>query len=186
MERITATLAALSLAHWSLAAAAPAFTADAPGWFSTELEAVVAAARAYNQRSIREDREFLGAILRDGECFTYTVGAGQRGHDRITVGIAVPPDAEIVAFWHTHGGRRHSHRFFSDVDTRLVEQWQKRLYLADYTGALKVMAPGAPTLSRARARHLGLPEQSGYARGRRVNDASGNPIKIARRTRPTG
>lgn len=164
-----------------LAAAAWAQADPAPRWFRSELEAAVAAARQYNPRSIREDREFLGAILSDGDRYTFTVDAGRPRQDRITVRIEVPAGTEVVAFWHTHGARRHSNRYFSAVDTALVENLQKRFYLADFTGTLKVMAPGAPTLSRVRARRLGLPARSGYARGDVITDRGGQPIRIATR-----
>lgn len=148
-------------------------------WFRTELEAVVDATRRYNPRSIREDREFMGAIIHHDDCYTFTVGAGQPRRDRITVSISVPAGAEIIAFWHTHGARHDSNRYFSHIDTKLVETWQKPFYLADYTGVLKVMVPGAPTLSRQRARRVGLPPRGGYARGKVVSDASGKPIRVA-------
>ncbi len=164
-----------------LVLAAPGYAlADAsPRWFRSELEAVVAAARQYNPRSIREDREFLGAILTDGDYYTFTVGAGRPHQDRVSVLIEVPAGTEVVAFWHTHGAKRSSNRYFSAVDTALVRKSRKRFYLADFTGTLKVMAPGARTLSRLRARHLGLPARAGYARGEVIADASGRPIRIA-------
>jgi len=154
---------------------------SAPQWFGTELDAVVAASQQYNPQSIREDREFMGAILRRDNCYTFTVGAGKPGHDRISVVIKIPAGDEVVAFWHTHGERRDSNRYFSNVDTKLVETTQKRFYLADHTGLLKVMAPGAPTLSRIRARQLGLPHRTGYARGNIVSDEQGKPVRIATR-----
>jgi hypothetical protein len=149
--------------------------------FGTELEAVVAATGRYNPQSIREDREFMGAILRHDGGYTFTVGAGKPGRDRITVAITIPKGAEVVAFWHTHGARRRSNRYFSNVDPALVDRWQKRFYLADYTGFLKVMAPGAPTLSKIRAHRLGLPARAGYARGEIISDAHGEPVIIATR-----
>jgi len=161
--------------------ATTATAGPAPQWYASELEAVVSAARQYNPQSIREDREFMGAILRHDDCYTFTVGTGDPGRDRIAVRIEIPADAEVVAFWHTHGARHPSHRYFSDVDTALVDAWQKRFYLADYTGTLKVIAPGMRTLSRHRARRLGLPPRTGYARGDVVSDAGGTPIRIATR-----
>ena len=162
---------------------APAVAEPAPhsAKFATELDAVIAATRQYNLQSSREDREFMGAILRHGNNYSFTVGAGEPSRDRITVSITVPAGARIVAFWHTHGARRYSNRYFSNVDTALVETWQKRLYLADHTGLLKVMVPGAPTLSRIRARRLGLPSQAGFARGAIVSDSRGEPVRIATR-----
>lgn len=162
----------------ALSVGLPAHADLAPGRFQTEVDAVVAAATRYNPQSIREDREYLGAILHDGECYTYTVGAGKPGRDRVTVRIVIPAGNEVVAFWHTHGARRDSNRYFSDVDTQLVESSRKRFYLADHTGALKVLVPGAPTLSRYRARGLGLPARPGYSRGELVSDARGMPIRV--------
>ena len=150
-------------------------------WFSTELAAVVAAASRYNPVSIREDREFMGGILYDGECYAYTVGAGERGRDQITVKITVDDNVDVIAFWHTHGAKYAGNRYFSDVDTRLVEKWQRPLYLADYTGALKIIEPGDRTLSSLRARQLGLPARVGYAAGRVVKDANGNRARILTR-----
>jgi hypothetical protein len=165
----------------------PATPADpARNWFRSELDAVVSAAQHYNPLSIREDREFMGAILRRDDHYTFTVGAGAPGADRVSVRIVVPEGYELVAFWHTHGAAHHVHRYFSHIDTALVRKWQKRFYLADYTGTLKVMAPGAATLSQHRARRLGLPPRSGYARGDVVADDDGAPIRIATRSRPTG
>ncbi|MFQ5634780.1 MAG: DUF4329 domain-containing protein [Gammaproteobacteria bacterium] len=165
-----------------IAAAVPgAAEQPPPRWFGTELDAVIAAARTYNPQSVREDREFMGAILRAGDCYTFTVGAGRPGRDLVTVRITVPADAEVVAFWHTHGARRDSNQYFSDIDTALVEAWQKPFYLADHTGSLKVMAPGAPTLSSGRAFRLGLPRRPGYARGAVITNAHGNPVRIATR-----
>ena len=150
-------------------------------WFATELDAVVAATSYYNPVSVREDREFMGAVLRDGECYQVTVNAGEPGRDAITARIPVRPGIDLVAFWHTHGARTRSNQYFSAVDTRLVKRWQKPFYLADYTGVLKIMVPGGRTLSALRARRLGLPARSGYAVGQVVHDASGNPVRIHRR-----
>jgi hypothetical protein len=150
-------------------------------WFASELDAVMAAASRYNPVSINEDREYMGAIVRQHDCYAYTVAAGQRRRDRITVRISVDAGADVVAFWHTHGAAYPGNRFFSDVDTRLVEKWQKPLYLADFTGALKVMFPGGRKLSTIRARALGLPTRAGYAKGQVVRDANGKPAKILTR-----
>ncbi len=147
-------------------------------WFATELAAVVAAVSRYNPVSIRQDREFMGAILHDGECYAYTVVAGERRRDQITVKITVDETVDVVAFWHTHGAKYAGNRYFSDVDTRLVDQWQKPLYLADYTGALRIISPGARTLSSVRARELGLPARIGYAKGRVVRDANGHRARF--------
>jgi hypothetical protein len=150
-------------------------------WFTSELEAVIAATEHYNPVSVRQDREFMGAVLRTGDRYSYTVGAGEPGRDKVTVTIRISDGADLVAFWHTHGARAESNRYFSDVDTQLVKRWQKPFYLADYTGYLKVMVPGGRTLSARRARRLGLPARTGYAVGQLVNDAHGDPVRILTR-----
>lgn len=147
-------------------------------WFASELEAVVAAADQYNPESIREDREYMGAILRRGDRYSFTVGAGHAGRDTVTVRIAIPNGTELIAFWHTHGARMQSNRYFSAVDTRLVKTWQIPFYLADYTGQLKVMQPDDRTISASRARYLGLPSRAGFAAGQIVNAVNGEPIRI--------
>ncbi len=168
------------LATLSLAGVTTAHGNQAPGVrsFATELDAVVAATSQYNPVSIREDREFMGAVLHDGECYEFTVSAGEPGRDKIRARIPVRPGTDIVAFWHTHGAHAPSNEYFSDLDTRLVKRWQKPFYLADHTGVLKVMAPGSRTLSALRARRLGLPAGAGYATGEVVTDADGQAVRI--------
>jgi len=150
-------------------------------WFSSELGAVIAAADRYNPISINQDREFIGAVLKLDHCYTYTVTAGKRGADQVSARIRVPVGAEIVAFWHTHGVARHSNRYFSAIDAGLVRHQNKPFYLADYTGRLKVLKPGAARLSFSQARRLGLPARSGFAAGRGVKTAGGEAVRVARR-----
>lgn len=150
-------------------------------WFGTELGAVVAAADRYNPPSIAEDREFMGAVLEMDGCFTFTVSRGRRGADRIVSRVRVPRGADIVAFWHTHGNREKQNRYFSRIDTELVSRWNKRFYLADYTGFLKVLEPGAPSMSAFEARQLGLPARTGMAYGAVARWGNGEPIRIAHR-----
>jgi hypothetical protein len=149
--------------------------------FASELDAVVAASAEANPRSIREDREFIGAVLRRGGDYYYTLAPGHAGADRVRVRIAVPEGHELVAFWHTHGAAASGRRYFSSVDTALVARTGKALYLTDHTGALRVLRPGARTLSALAARGLGLPGRAGYATGEDVTAPDGEPVRI-----PTG
>jgi hypothetical protein len=160
-------------------AAAPSAAA-----FATELEAVIAASGAVNPRSVREDREFLGAVLRRGDDFHYSVVPGHAGADRIRARLAVPDGFELVALWHTHGAAAPERRFFSHIDANLVSSTGKPLYLADYTGALRVLRPGAPRLSAGAARRLGLPRRPGYARGEQLRRQDGELVHIPTRTEP--
>lgn len=128
-------------------------------------EAARVAAEIYNPVSIREDREFMGSILqRDGR-YVFTVTAGAQGEDTVSIRIPKQLWPSVVAFWHTHGSAAPHHRFFSDVDTTLVNESGLPFYLADHTGELKIFRPGDATLSPFEAMRLGLPLQYGFALG---------------------
>lgn len=178
----------LVLVLWAIgglarAAGAPAAAPSAAA-FASELDAVIAASAAVNARSIREDREFLGAVLRRGGDFHYSVVPGHAGADRIRARLAVPAGFELVALWHTHGAAAPERRYFSRVDADLVASTGKPLYLADYTGALRVLKPGAPRLSATAARQLGLPRRPGYAAGEQLRRLDGELVHIPTRTEP--
>ncbi len=147
--------------------------------YQGELEAVIAASQRFNPRSIEEDREYMGAILQKGGDYHYTVAPGETGEDRITVRVPVPVGATIVAFWHTHGAEAHAREYFSEVDTKLAMDWKLPLYLADYTGVLKVFRPGDQVLPVKMAQAHGLPPKRGFATGRIVADDAGDTVKIA-------
>lgn len=149
--------------------------------FASELDAVIAASAAVNVRSIREDREFLGAVLRRGGDFHYSVVPGHAGADRIRARLALPAGFELVALWHTHGAAAPERRYFSVVDADLVARTGRPLYLADHTGALRVLRPGAPRLSAIAARRLGLPGRSGFARGEQLRHLDGALVHIPTR-----
>ncbi len=173
--RTGATLAML------LALATPGFAAaqaPAEALFDSELAAVIAATGDVNARSVREDREFLGAIFRRDGAYSYSVAPGQAGRDRIRVRVAIPAGAEVVAFWHTHGGPAPGRQYFSAVDAALVEQTGMPLYLADHSGALRVLRPGDPVLSAFEARRRGLGTGAGFAAGERVRSDAGQPVRI--------
>ncbi len=145
-------------------------------YFSSELQAVQAATTLYNPISMREDREFMGTIYRRGNFFGYTVAAGEAGADRIQIGIPAGEWDSVVALWHTHGDASPMHQYFSQLDTQLVKRFGKPLYLADFTGNLKVFGPEDRMLTRAAARRLGLPARRGYAKGRQVRSPVDNRL----------
>jgi hypothetical protein len=149
--------------------------------YDSEVAAVVAAANAFNPVSILEDREFMGAVYQCEHGYQYSVGAGEAGAGNVTVKIATPAGCELTALWHTHGAENHKHQYFSEIDTRLVEQTQLPFYMADYTGSLKVFAPGDNLISPFAARKMGLGNNHGYARGTLVADASGTHVEVATR-----
>lgn len=146
--------------------------------FATEIAAVVAASNIYNPASIAEDCEYMGAVLRDGDQYVYTAGAGRRRRDKVTVKIEILAGFELVALWHTHGAAASGRKYFSQVDTNLAEKLQVPFYLADFTGQLKVFEPGTRTLSVLHAKRLGLTAVRGHAKGRKVMDDTGDVIRI--------
>jgi len=138
--------------------------------FESELAAVLDAVNLYNPVSIRNDVEYMGAVYRQSlgseVRYGYTAGTGEPGKDTVTVSFRLPPDSELLAFWHTHGANHWSRNYFSDVDTQLANDWGVPFYLATPQGELRVFRPGDRVMGRLEARRLGLGEQSGYASGR--------------------
>lgn len=149
--------------------------------FQSEREAVIAAMNSFNPHSIREDREYMGAIFREGDRYAYSVVAGSRGRDRISLRVAGSEWERVSAFWHTHGGMHSANRYFSARDTELVDTYKKPLYLGDYTGYLKRFAPGDRKLSPFAALRLGLPNRPGFAIGELLRDDNSRLIRIETR-----
>lgn len=155
-----------------------AVTPDTAIGFADQLEAVLAAVNRFNPRSIRDDREFLGAILVRAGSYFYSAAAGEAGRDRITARIRFPESFDIVAFWHTHGAHGEHRHLFSALDTHLANSQGRPFYLADHTGALKVFSPGDRILSAFQAGKLGLPPRIGFAAGRTVFHADGTAARV--------
>lgn len=147
--------------------------------YATPLAAVIAASNQFNPISISEDREYMGAILREGDQYRYSVASGQRGTDKIQVKLAIPASMEVVAFWHTHGNEHFSRRYFSDTDSALVQQWHKPFYMAEASGILRVLQPDHHTLSANQAARLGLGRRSGFAEGQKVLSEALGLIRVA-------
>lgn len=148
------------------------------GAYDSELAAVRAATDLYNPISLREDREFMGAIVRQGSHYSYTVLPGKLGGDSVSLTFSGEDWQNVVALWHTHGDASPLRQFFSHFDTKLVQQTGKRFYLADYTGVLKVFSPEHRTLSSFAASRLGLPPGRGFATGEPVTDRNKQPILV--------
>ena len=152
--------------------------ATANGAYHSELAAVRAATDLYNPISLREDREFMGAIVRRGSRFSYTVLPGKSGGDSVSLTFSAEDWQNVVALWHTHGDASPLRQYFSRMDSKLVRQTGKRFYLADYTGVLKVLTPEHRTLSSFTASRLGLPPGRGFATGEPVTDSKEQPILV--------
>lgn len=150
---------------------------DALG-FDNELEAVMAAVNIYNPDSIDRDKEFIGVILERNGFFYYTVGEGNRGEDSVELHFRIPVTYSIVAFWHTHGAPAYKRKFFSETDRRLVSQYNKPFYLADFTGNLKVLLPEKKGSQRAVAVKPAASHRKGYIKGKLVRSEDGGLLKI--------
>ncbi len=142
-------------------------------FFSSELAAVVDAVERYNPISVKEDKEYLGAIFQHKvnglTYYSYSVAAGKSGEDTVTAAIRIPPGSKMVAFWHTHGAEHWSREYFSEVDTNLVRQWDIPMYLASANNELHVFQPSARTMPSMVARNLGLGRRNGIAKGEIVS-----------------
>ncbi len=109
--------------------------------YDSELAAVVAAVNKFNPRSILEEREYIGGILRHQNQYYYSVSAGKRGEHNVSAKIRFPKSMQLVALWHTHAGFGASRRYFSKVDIKQAKKLNKPFYMANYTGELKVFRP---------------------------------------------
>ncbi len=152
--------------------------------YPSEKDAVTAAVNRYNPVSIKQDREFIGAIYQIGEGFKFSVIPGDKGSDQVQMRVSLAHLEDIVAFWHTHGNSDSENRYFSDTDTEMVATFDKPLYLGDYTGYLKVFEPQSKTLTAYAARRLGLPQVRGFSVGELVKDSNRRPIRINTREMP--
>ena len=148
---------------------------NGPG-FASELSAIRAAADRFNPLSISIDTEYIGAILEKDGIYYYTAQRGHKGESQVSLHLRYPAVYRLTAFWHTHGAPASERLYFSDYDTKVVEQTGKAFYLADHSGVLKVFNPGGRTLSLMETRRLGLPRKQGYAKGEKVKDRHGEIV----------
>lgn len=140
---------------------------------SDELSAVQAAVARFNPHSIREDREYIGSVIRKNQEYYFMVAGGQPGQDAVSARLVVPAGYELVALWHTHGGPGLHRDLFSPEDVALVERTGLPFYMADASGTLRVLNPGAKTLNMSQARREGLPRGLTFAAGERVAGEAG-------------
>jgi len=157
-------------------------TVPAEGYASMD-EAVIAASDRFNADSIRFNREHVGGILKCADKgYFYTHGVGGEGIAPVQFSIPQTQKCKLSAVWHTHGGNFEDRAFFSPSDTGTAEATDKPIYMADYTGTLRVFFPGDKKMSRnsrkRRGAMLGLPR--GTAQGSIVRDGAGMDIRIAR------
>ncbi len=156
--------------------------------FPSHVEAAAAASNQFNPRSIAEDREYVGVVLKsagENPYYLYTISRGGHGADAVPFRVAVPQGFELAAFWHTHGAKHWSRVYFSNSDTALAERWNVPIYLANHTGNLQVFSPGAHTRSTAWAQKKGFGRVAGIAKGNEARGNSGQEVSIATKTPTT-
>ncbi|MFK8020993.1 MAG: DUF4329 domain-containing protein [Pseudomonadales bacterium] len=133
--------------------------------FDSEIGSVSAAMSRFNPHSIESNREYIGAIVEIQGKFRYLVARGLPNQDKVSVHLPVPKNAEIVAFWHTHGAAGPHRHLFSAVDTRLVRSSGKPFYMADAKGDVRVYKPDGAMLSVGEKRRMGIKSTARIARG---------------------
>lgn len=149
--------------------------------YSSEVEAVIAATNRYNPASVRDNREHVGGIVRcPGRRFFYTHGAGQKHIAPVRFTVSIKKGCQLVALWHTHGGRKEHRKYFSPTDTKTARLLKKPFYMADYRGALSVFYPDDEVMKSGAMAFRGKPPR-GSSAGRRVLGVDGQEIHIATR-----
>ena len=119
-----------------------------PGVYSSEVAAVVAAGKQFNEESIQHDREFIGAIYKRKDKFSFSCaqGGGKRGGYESTARLPVIHGMKIIAIWHTHGNPLADQQFekrreFSPDDVELSRKTNLPVYLITDENKIKVFHP---------------------------------------------
>ena len=73
----------------------------------------------------------------------------------MTFGLKIPEKTTRVAFWHTHGERSMTSKYYSLVDSALVKKYEVPLYMSDYTGKLWILPVKHTRISRTQGVHVG-------------------------------
>jgi len=93
----------------------------------------------YHQRSIREDREYIAAILEENCVYRVTVQAGSPGKDEVSMKISLKKSQALVALWHTHGAPGPRRELYSATDSKMVRTTGLPFYLTTPRGKIKVL-----------------------------------------------
>ena len=111
-------------------------------FFPTVAELLMDLKARYWRRSLRGDKEHVGAIyFRPGYGYSASHGTGRTGQDRVSFRVPRLRDSQIVAYWHTHGAPGFARHLFSGHDAQLVVDTGLPFYLITPNGELRVLAP---------------------------------------------
>jgi hypothetical protein len=109
--------------------------------FASKLDAVMALSECFLANSIRDNREYIGGVLRTS-AGRYVVQVQEGEYGRATIRIQVGVGQKLVALWHTHGGPGFGRHLFSPNDTAVADRLGLPFYLSDPEGVLRVYEPG--------------------------------------------
>ncbi len=93
----------------------------------------------YRRRSIRENREYMAAILEDNGVYRVTVQAGSPGEAKVRMKIRPKKGQTLVALWHTHGALKRSREWYSPTDSKTARTTGLPFYLTTPRGKFKVL-----------------------------------------------
>ncbi len=146
----------LIVAFWSQTAAATVLTMPLE-WRTMTLEKGLHRLKEqFLDLSIRQDTEFVGAILRTSDgAYEFTQGRGQPGQSKVSFRIRRPAETEIIGLWHTHGDHGPSRAIFSPTDAELVRKTGLPFYLITPDGEIRVLRPDHVEGGRTRIRIQG-------------------------------
>lgn len=113
---------------------------------------------SYHQRSIREDREYIAAILEENGVYRVMVQAGSPGKDKVSMKIRLKKSQALVALWHTHGAPGRMREWYSATDSKTVRTTGVPFYLTTPRGKIKV-------LGQSENCSVGSPVTPGWNRG---------------------
>ncbi len=94
---------------------------------------------SYHQTSIREDREYIAAILKANGVYRVQVHAGSPGNDSVSMKIRRKKGQALVALWHTHGRPGPMREWYSATDSKTVRTTGLPFYLTTPLGKIKVL-----------------------------------------------
>lgn len=115
--------------------------------YETEVDAVIAAARAYNERSIKENREYIGGVYKIGDGYRYSVAVGRRGLNHVTVKLEIKEN--LISIWHTHSKFvAVTDKYFSSSDIEISKYLNTPIYLINYSGEIRKAYSNTPLIEK--------------------------------------
>lgn len=104
-------------------------------------QAVMVLSQCYLRQSVRGNREYMAALISDGEAVITIVKRGRRGRDHVDMTFRLKRGQALVALWHVHGSSGLERSVFSPTDVAVVKQLQVPSYLTDPTGFIWRLDP---------------------------------------------